>query len=63
MCKKVERVVLLLIVALHVEMIQTTNQIKTIHLQDCEISTKTIERILMIEMPETKRTKLEISSN
>ena len=53
----------MLIAALHVEMIQTTNQIKTIHLQDCEISTETIERILMIEMPETKRTKLEISSD
>ena len=60
MCKKVERVVLMLIAALHVEMIQTTNQIKTIHLQDCEISTEMIERMLMIETPETQRTKLEI---
>ena len=49
-----------LIVVLHVEMIQATSQIKTVHLQDCEISTEMIERMLMIETPETQRTKLEI---
>ena len=52
---------MLLIVAVHVEMIQTTSQIKkNIYLQDCEISTEMIERMLMIETPETQRTKLEI---
>ena len=60
MCKKVERVILFLIVFLHVEMIQATSQIKTAHLQDCEISTEMIERMLMIETPETRRRKLEI---
>ena len=60
MCKKIERVILFLIVFLHVGMIQATSQIKTVHLQDCEISTEMIERMLMIETPETRRRKLEI---
>ena len=51
---------MLLTVAVHVEMIQTTSQIKNIYLQDCEISTEMIERMLMIETPETQRTKSEI---
>ena len=60
MCKKIERVILFLIVFLHVEMIQATSQIRTVHLQDFEIFTEIIERMLMIETPETQRTKLEI---
>ena len=51
---------MLLIVAVHVEIIHTTSQKKNIYLKDCEISTEMIERMLMIETPETQRTKLEI---
>ena len=48
MCKKIERVILFLIVFLHVEMIQATSQIRTVHLQDFEIFTEIIERMLTI---------------